>query len=155
MFVSSFFQLYRECESIEVSIESDICIDIKCQYGKQRDCDCEIHSIGTLIIPIGDIDKFVILKSPILYCTIHCKEMVMYLSDASRKVYIGKNTYINNNICWYTLISYNDKNDNASKYLSRRYHVTDRFLQIICTNIFHNGVSIPDFIRIIHNNYMA
>ena len=114
--------------------------DITCFDGYYSECyDCDFVCIGTLEIPIGDIDRFVILHSPILECICHKRICYIYgWKNEEERLFLGPKDKLLNAIRWYTLISYQDNNNAESvRYaFGRRYHITEKLLHVLINTVF-------------------
>ena len=135
-------------------------------------------------IPVGDPDKFIILRSPITKCTIHSTKSYLYgFRDETSKlylglclftfpyisldlytlhcafvyIYLGEGDKLLNAIRWYTLISFKPDQDQLSVYhnFSRRYHITERLLSCIVKSIIVDGTSIPRYLKILSGQYAS
>ena len=87
----SYWNLYETLSSINVSIFNQSGkLNIKCAYGKYSSEECDCQCIGYQAIPVGDTDKFYIIRSPWTKCTKHGLSSKLYgYKDLNEKLYLG------------------------------------------------------------------
>ena len=121
-----------------VSVEDN---DICCYHGHYGVGGCSILSIGTLEILVADIDHFRVLLSPIFFCEFHATEFYLYgYRNEKEKAFLNKKDRVFDGFRWYTMISYQNEMswNKALSYFGRRYHITEKLLEIIIKFIFIN-----------------
>ncbi len=141
--------LYTEHDTINVSIiNSKKKLQLQCSIGKKKDENCNCKFFSTLVIPIGCIDRFFILKSPTTFCNLHNTHSRLYACDDDSKLYLGLNDELKNRVRWYTMISFeNDLSfEDVSKSFARRYQITEKFLNLLIRNIYYEGISMNRFV---------
>ena len=91
--------MYETLSHTDVSIfNSTGKLHCRCSYGKKFNLhNCEIKSIGYQAIPVGDVEKFFIVRSPWTKCETHGKRSKLYgYSKEEDKLYLGLfSIYIN------------------------------------------------------------
>ena len=92
--ISEYWKLYDTLSSQNVIIYNEKYdqLNIKCHYGhhNHQKCKFDTKAIGCLSFPLGDTDKFIILKSPIARCTRHHITCYLYAyRQIEFKLYLG------------------------------------------------------------------
>lgn len=183
---SEYYKLYDALSTQEVCIfnKTHDKLNIQCGLGKERGQKCHCQPVGCLSIPIGDPDRFIILKSPVTFCSTHRQRSSLYgyVNEQSKlylgivffslflQIYVcisllltlflyisGEGDQLLNALRWYTLIAFkpNQTKEDVMKHFPRRYHVTERFLSNVVKSIIVDGTSIPRFLKTIASQYAS
>ena len=94
---NSYWNLYETLSPINVSIFNRTGkINCKCYFGKEREEECQLKVIGYVAIPVGDLEKFFILRSPLTKCSKHFGTIskLYGFANAKEKLYLGLYAYI-------------------------------------------------------------
>ena len=88
----SYWNLYETLSPINVSIFNRVGkINCHCYFGKEREEECQLKVIGYVAIPVGDLEKFYILRSPLTKCSKHYGTISKLYGFANykEKLYLG------------------------------------------------------------------
>lgn len=95
----SYWNLYETLSPINVSIFNRTGkINCKCHFGNNKNPpeDCQLQVIGYVAIPVGDLEKFFILRSPLTKCLKHYNTIskLYGFANEKEKLHLGLHVYI-------------------------------------------------------------